>query len=168
MVIFAGDMKLLIYVCALVTALAAAAGARAQEPQLRHVFDIHAECGDALDAGIVPGGRRVIIPITGGHTEGEISARIIPGGTDYQLVDANGSRVEFDAIYTLMTCDSLLIRVRNRGISTSGAKGDYFTTSPTFEAPAGSAYDWLNNRIFVCRPIAFGKGTVSLRVWMAE
>lgn len=73
-------------------------------------------------------------------------------------------RVEFNAIYTLRTNDSKLINVRNIGVS----KGDYFTTSPVFEAPVDSQYDWLNNRIFICKPIGFGNGIVHLRVWMVE
>ena len=137
----------------------------AGEPLLRHVFDIHAECAPALDLGAVPGGHRVMIPITGGKVEGDITAEIIPGGADYQMVSPDGTRTEFRAVYTLCTDDGRLINVTNTGIATSGDKGDYFTTSPAFEAPADSPYDWLNNRIFVCRPVGFGPGAVHLRVW---
>lgn len=153
----------------LLIALAALrAGADDGAPRLRHVFDIHARCAEARNVGAIPGGLRVMIPITGGRTEGEVESVILPGGADYQLIDTAMGRVEFDAVYTLMTGDSCLINVRNRGISTSGEQGYYFTTSPSFEAPADSRYGWLNNRMFLCRPIGFGEGEVSLRVWVAE
>lgn len=134
----------------------------------RHVFDIHAECGGVRDAGTVPGGKRVMIPITGGKVEGELNACILPGGADYQMVDTVSGRVEFDAIYTIQTDDSKLINVRNRGVSVNDSGGYYFTTSPTFEAPVESTYNWLNNRIFICKPVGFGDGVVHLRVWVVE
>lgn len=139
-----------------------------QAPALRHVLDIHAECGEARLAGEVPGGKRVMIPISGGYVDGGISARILPGGADYQMVDTVRGRVKYDAIYTILTSDSVMVNVRNQGVSVPLEKGQYFTTSPRFEAPVDSPYDWLNNRIFVCRPIGFGKGIVHLRVWVAE
>lgn len=144
------------------------ATATAAEPHLRHVFDIHAECASALDLGTIPGGHRIMLPVTGGNVEGDLTAEIIPGGADYQMVSSDGTRTEFKAVYTLRTDDGRLINVTNKGIATSAHKGDYFTTSPTFEAPADSPYDWLNNRIFVCRPVGFGPGTVHLRVWLVD
>lgn len=139
---------------------------RSAEPEVKvkHVFDIHAKCSEARNLGVIPGGLRVMIPIVGGNVEGDVVADILPGGADYQLVDTVSGRVEFNAIYTLRTNDSKLINVRNVGVS----KGDYFTTSPVFEAPVDSQYDWLNNRIFICKPIGFGDGIVHLRVWMVE
>lgn len=140
----------------------------ASAPVLRHVFDIHAKCGATMVAGNIPGGKRVMIPIIGGSVSGEITADILPGGADRQLVDTVSGRVEFDAVYTIRTGDGSLINVRNTGVSTSGERGDYFTTSPRFEAPVESPYDWLNNRIFVCKPVGFGDGSVDLRVWVVE
>lgn len=140
----------------------------AGEPVLRHVFDIHATCCDAICVGDIPGGRRVMIPITGGNVEGDVVAGIIPGGADYQMIDTVSGRTGFDAVYTLRTHDGSFINVRNIGVSTSGDRGDYFTTAPRFEAPVGSRYDWLNNRVFVCRPVGFGAGVVHLRVWVVE
>ena len=156
------------FLSAAVMLSAYASGAVGQTPVLRHVFDIRARCGDARVVGNIPGGKRVMIPITGGNVEGTVEAEILPGGADYQLVDTVSGRVEFNAIYTLRTGDGHLVNVRNTGVSTSGTKGDYFTTSPAFEAPQDSGLDWLNNRIFICRPIGFGDGIVHLRVWLAE
>lgn len=148
--------------------MAAGIDATASEPVLRHAFDIHAQCGDALDAGVTPMGKRIVIPITGGTVTGDISADILPGGADYQLIDTTSGRTEFNAIYTIMTHDGHAIGVTNIGVSTSGKQGDYFTTTPKFEAPVQSDYDWLNNRIFVCKPIGFEDHAVKLRVWVVE
>lgn len=152
----------------LILLLSAFAAMHAEQPVLRHVFDIHAICGKAMDVGNIPGGKRVVIPITGGNVEGEINAEILPGGADYQTIDTITGRVEFNAVYTLRTSGSQLVNVCNTGVSTSGEKGDYFTTSPTFEAPVTSDVDWLNNRIFICRPTGFGDGMVHLRIWVVE
>lgn len=140
----------------------------ASEPKLRHVFDINAICSKPLDLGRTPVGKRIVIPITGGSVSGDVTADILPGGADYQSIDTTTGRTGFDAIYSLKTTDGVIINVRNIGVSTNGNRGDYFTTTPTFEAPVESAYDWLNNRIFICRPIGFGNNEVRLRVWIVE
>ena len=143
---------------------------QAQTPVMRHVFDIEARCGEALGLGTVHEGLRVMIPITGGTVSGEgIKGRILPGGADYQMVDTLRHRVSYEARYTIATSDSLLINVVNRGVSIPvEGRPDYFVTTPTFEAPLNSAYSWLNDRIFVCRPIGFCDGAITLRVWTVE
>lgn len=159
-------MRYLKIITVIISILLTCFDVRSAEPKVKvkHVFDIHAKCSEARNLGVIPGGLRVMIPIVGGNVEGDVVADILPGGADYQLVDTVSGRVEFNAIYTLRTNDSKLINVRNIGVS----KGDYFTTSPVFEAPVDSQYDWLNNRIFICKPIGFGDGIVHLRVWMVE
>lgn len=141
---------------------------KASDPKLRHVFDIHAICNEPLDLGNTPKGKRIVIPITGGYVSGDVSAEILPGGADYQIVDTSTGRTAFEAIYSLKTTDGAIINVKNVGVSTNGSRGDYFTTSPTFEAPVESPYDWLNNRIFICKPIGFGNNEVNFRVWVVE
>lgn len=149
--------------------LHASVSMQAESPVLRHVFDIHASCGEPLTVGRIQGGKRVVIPITGGSVEGDINGRILPGGADYQLIDTIGGRTEFRAVYTVVTSDSLYVNVCNTGVAlSSGPEGGYFTTAPVFEAPADSPAAWLNNRIFVCRPTGFGDGMVHLRVWAVE
>lgn len=152
---------------ALACALSAAT-AGAQTPTLREVFDIHAKCGRAIDAGDIPEGKRVMIPISGGEVSGEISATILPGGADYQLVDTLRGRVEYRAVYTILTNDSIYINVVNEGVSGNEDGKNYFVTSPKFEADVNSPYAWLNNRIFVCRPVRFEKDGIVLRVWAVE
>ena len=85
------------------------------------------------------------------------------------MVDTLRHRVSYEARYTIATSDSLLINVVNRGVSIPvEGRPDYFVTTPTFEAPLNSAYSWLNDRIFVCRPIGFSDGAITLRVWTVE
>ena len=139
-----------------------------EQPKLRHVLDIHARCGKARDAVNVNGGKRVIIPITGGTVDGVVTAKIIPGGADYQMIDTISGRVSLNAVYSIETEDNCQINVTNSGVIFQDAKSYYFMTSPKFEAPTDSPYDWLNNRIFVCKPIGFEDGMVTLRVWVVE
>lgn len=139
-----------------------------QTPILTHVFDIRAEIGEAINGGANPHGVRVTIPITGGTVTGKVNGRIIPGGADYQLVNPDQQRSELQAIYTIMTNDSVAIHVRNEGVNRFAPEDSYFMTSPKFECDINTPYDWLNNRIFVCRPVDFAPSAITLRVWLAE
>ena len=140
----------------------------AQTPTLTHVFDIRAEIGPAINGGQNPHGVRVTIPITGGEVTGKVNGKVIPGGADYQLVNPDQQRSELQAIYTIMTNDSVAIHVCTEGINRFAPDDSYFMTSPKFECDINSPYNWLNNRIFVCRPVGFEQNAITLRVWMAE
>ena len=139
-----------------------------QTPNLIHVFDIRAEIGEAINGGRNPHGVRVTIPITGGTVTGKVNGTVIPGGADYQLINPEQHRSELQAIYTIMTSDSVAIYVKNEGINRFDPEDSYFMTSPKFECDINSRYNWLNNRIFVCRPVDFAPSAITLRVWMAE
>lgn len=136
-----------------------------QTPELRHVFDIRAEITAALNLGKVPYGERVVIPITGGEVTGVVNGKVLSGGADYQIVDTVQKRTELKAIYTIMADDSTLINVVNEGINCYSPGDYYFMTSPKFECDQNSPYAWLNDRIFVCRPVSFEDGAIVLRVW---
>lgn len=142
--------------------------ALAQTPALTHAFDIHAEIGQAINGGKCPHGVRVTIPITGGSVTGKVNGKVIPGGADYQLMNPDQGRSELQAIYTIMTNDSVAIHVCNEGINRFSPDDSYFMTSPKFECDINSPYDWLNNRIFVCRPVGFEQNAITLRVWIVE
>lgn len=145
----------------LTLAAAASLSMGAQTPELEFVMDLNVEiAGQGVTVGAVPGGYRNIVPITGGTFEGpQLSGEVLSGGADYQLYRQGGSQV--DAIYSIRTADSVNIFVHNMGV----ADQSYFFTSPRFEAPLDSKYAWLNQRIFVCRPVGFGQGMIKLRVW---
>lgn len=152
----------------LFSALLLAFSLSAQTPTLTHVFDIRAEIGEVINGGQNPHGVRVTIPITGGEVTGKVNGKIIPGGADYQLVNPDQQRSELQAIYTIMTNDSVAIHVCNEGINRFASDDSYFMTSPKFECDINSSYNWLNNRIFICRPVGFEQNAIILRVWMAE
>jgi hypothetical protein len=122
-------------------------------PGLTLTLDVSARVGPPVELGAVPGGRRRLVPITGGtfaaHGELSIAGRIVPGGADTQLVHDDGL-TEADARYTLETTDGTRIGVRNRGLRhappdvmrrlLAGERVDpalvYFMTTPVFETDA--------------------------------
>ncbi len=140
----------------------------AQTPELRHVFDIRAEISAPLDLGDTPTGHKIVIPITGGEIKGEVNGKILNGGADYQSIDRSGTRTALKAIYTIVTNDSVLINVVNEGICYQTPDEYYFLTNPRFECKTDSKYSWLNDRIFLCRPVKFEDGAIVLRVWEAR
>jgi hypothetical protein len=115
-----------------------------------------------LELGATPGGRRRIIPITGGTVEGpRLNALVLPGGADWQTIRADGT-VELEARYTLEAEDGALIAVVNRGLRhgsdaamkqlLAGEPADpqsyYFRATPVFET-ASPEHQWLTRAVFV-------------------
>lgn len=152
--------------------------ATAQEyiaPTLEFTCELKVTIGPIINLGETPHGKRVIIPISGGTFEGpKLKGTVLKGGADYQYVGLNGERTELDAIYTIKTDDNVLIQVRNVGLlyipkdseesSSLGSLDIYFRTAPKFEAPINSKYAWLNNAIFICKPVG-KKDYISIQVW---
>lgn len=129
---------------------------------LENVFTAFVDIGAPLDLGPVSTGRRRIIPILGGTVSGpRLTATILPGGADWQIVRDNGTAAVV-ARYTLQAGDGTLISVVNKGIRrgppevlarlAAGETVDpslyYFRTSPVFEVAAGP-HGWLAENIFV-------------------
>ena len=121
----------------------------------------------SVEAPLVVGqssrGVRRVVPIMGGTFEGpNIRGRVIPGGADFQYMRPDGV-LAVEARYTLETSDDVLIMVTNRGIRRAPpavmerlGRGEpvdpseyYFRTTPEFEAPIGSNYEWLNQSLFI-------------------
>ena len=129
---------------------------------LQALFRAEITLAPAQELGEAPGGRRRIIPITGGRFEGErLSGRVLPGGADWQVVRPDGV-ADLDARYTLETGDGALIYVRNRGYRRgprevieqlqAGRNVDpalyYMRTTPWFET-GDARYRWLNGIVCV-------------------
>lgn len=118
----------------------------------QYVFTIEAVITDALVLGDSVDGQRLAIPITGGSVHGaDINGEVIPGGADYQVLRADGSRW-IKAVYMIRTDDGVIINVENQGVIVPPADAQgaaYFRTSPRFTAPLGK-YGWLNTSIFIC------------------
>ena len=132
-------------------------------PKLERLFRAVVEIAAPISVGMTPLGERRIIPITGGHFEGErLAGTVLPGGADWQLVRADGSAL-LEARYTLRTQDGAFVYVRNRGVRSgppdvlarlrTGESVEpasyYFRTTPTFETGA-PPYTWLNDLVAVC------------------
>jgi len=126
-------------------------------------FAAHVAVATPLVVGSSSHGMRRVVPITGGTFEGpNIRGRVLPVGADFQYVRPDGV-LAVEARYTLETSDDVLIMVTNRGIRRASpavmdrlSRGEpvdpseyYFRTTPEFEAPIGSNYEWLNQSVFI-------------------
>jgi len=131
-------------------------------PGLAHVFTAFVTVGTPLDVGQTAAGRRRIIPITGGRVEGpRLTATVLPGGADWQVILADGT-AQLVARYTLRAADGTLISVVNSGVRrgppevlarlAGGAAVDpgeyYFRATPCFEVADGP-HGWLSRSVFV-------------------
>ncbi|MBA2676671.1 MAG: DUF3237 domain-containing protein [Ramlibacter sp.] len=132
------------------------------QPTLKLFADIDVQVDTPQEVGESPRGRRRLIPILGGQAKGDgWTARVLPGGADFQLIVSN-TLAELDARYVLETDAGDLIYVQNRAIRSGPpelmarlARGEpvdpsaiYFRCSPSFET-ASRALGWINERMFV-------------------
>lgn len=128
----------------------------------RLIARLHAELGEVQEIGAVPGGRRRVVPISGGRIEGpHLRAEIVPGGADWQIITSDGA-ASIEARYTLRTDDGALILVHSRGVRSgppevlarlaAGEQVDpteyYFRTLVTLESGAPE-YAWVKGRLFI-------------------
>jgi len=131
-------------------------------PTLTFAFELRAQVGAPVEIGTVPHGRRRIVEILGGTVRGpQLSAKVVPGGADWQLIQPDGFS-ELDTRYTLETDLGELVYVQNAGIrhappdvmakllagETVDPKLVYFRTVPKFET-AAPRLQWLARSVFV-------------------
>jgi hypothetical protein len=105
---------------------------------------------------------RRLVPIMGGKAQGNgWTARVLPGGTDFQLI-VSDTLSELDARYGLETDGGDLIYVQNHAVRAAppeamakllrGEPVDpaqiYFRCSPRFET-ASPTLRWITERMFV-------------------
>jgi hypothetical protein len=102
-----------------------------------------------------------LVPIVGGTFRGRLAGRVLPGGTDYQLIKGP-SLVYLEARYVLETEAKELVYIENQAIRTASAdvlarlnRGEvvdpslvYCRTRPRFETAAKSL-SWLMESSFV-------------------
>ena len=130
------------------------------KPSFEFIFRAEVTIAAPLEFGQTPFGIRRIIDITGGRVTGPaLSGAVVPGGADWQIIQADGSGV-LEARYTIRSHDDALIYVRNFGYRNGPsdvlerlAKGEsvdpalyYFRATPFFET-AAPQYDWLNKTL---------------------
>lgn len=131
-------------------------------PGLLHFADLRVEVGAPVEVGDVGHGVRRLIPIHGGHCVArDWTARVLPGGADFQLlVSARSARLE--ARYVLETDGGDRIYVDNRAVRSAETevmarlvRGEpvdpaqvYFRCVPRFEVSA-PALAWMRERLFL-------------------
>lgn len=131
-------------------------------PELRFFADLEIQVGVPQEVGRGPRGVRRLIPILGGECKGNgWTARVLPGGADFQVL-VSDTLAELDARYVLETEGGDRIYVRNRAVRSGPpelmaklARGEpvdpaaiYFRCSPSFET-GSAALAWINERMFV-------------------
>lgn len=136
------------------------------EPRLEFIGRCRADLGEPLELGQTPWGRRRIIPIVGGEFDGpRLSATILAGGADWQVIHEDGT-VAIDTRYTLQTRDDALVSVATQGVRhgppevlrrlADGQLVDpgeyYFRVSIRYETGA-DAYWWLNRMVAVASAV---------------
>ena len=120
-------------------------------PRAEFVFEERVTLAPAVVLGDTDLGHRQYIPITGGTIAGpKLKGEVLPGGWDFQLQYAGGCG-SLSADYFLRAQDGTVIHVLNQAFNcaTAAPGAPRSWTRPTFEAPKGSAYEWLTRGTFV-------------------
>lgn len=131
-------------------------------PPLQFFADLSVHVDRPQEVGQALHGQRRVIPILGGEVQGQgWSARVLPGGADFQLI-LSPRMAELDARYVMETDGGDLIFVQNRAVRTAepevmarlirGEPVDpadvYFRCSPSFET-ASASLAWISERLFI-------------------
>lgn len=131
-------------------------------PNLKFFADLSVEVAKPIEVGQTIHGTRRLISIIGGTVKGDgWTARVLPGGADFQLI-VNAQMAELDARYALETDAGDVIYVQNHAIRTASPevmakliKGEmvspesvYFRCTPRFET-ASPALSWISERLFI-------------------
>jgi len=131
-------------------------------PELNFFADLAVQVDKPLEVGQTIHGTRRLIPILGGTVQGQgWTARVLPGGADFQLL-INSRMAELDARYVIETDGGDLIYVQNRAVRTASpevmeklVRGEevdsqsvYFRCSPSFET-ASKSLAWISETLFV-------------------
>lgn len=81
-----------------------------------------------------------LVRITGGRLEGQLAGRIVPGGTDWQTIAAEGM-IQIEARYLLELDDGAIVELQSRGQRAPDAAGFW---SPIWLRTVASAHLALN------------------------
>lgn len=131
-------------------------------PGLVRFADLSVQVAAPIEVGDVGRGVRRLIPIVGGTcTARDWTARVLPGGADFQLV-VSQRMARLEARYVLETDAGDRIYVHNDAVRTAApevmarlVRGEpvdpalvYFRCAPRFEASA-PALAWIMERVFL-------------------
>ena len=141
------------------------------------IFRIYCEVANIIDLGAAPFGHRRVVNLLGGTVSGaKLSGRVVPGGTDWQIMAADGA-LDIHARYTIESDAGALIQVDSRGLRNGPpdvmarlGRGEdvdpslyYFRTVMRFTT-AHPSTAWLN-RILALAKGAREKNAVKLAVF---
>ncbi len=130
------------------------------------IFTVHADLEPIMNLGHTPYGERRVIGITGGTVSGpKLNGRILPGGSDWQIIRGDGA-ADIQARYTIESDTGARILVYSAGlrhgppeVMAQLARGDnvdpslyYFRTVLRFET-ADPSVDWLNRILGLARGV---------------
>lgn len=125
-------------------------------PGLEFLAHVVVELAEPVDLGVTDAGHRRIVPIVGGTVTGErFSGVVVPGGADWQVVQADGATT-IDTRYLLRADDGAHVYLRTAGVRSGPpevlaalARGEdadpssyYFRVHATFETSAPQ-HVWL-------------------------
>lgn len=131
-------------------------------PGLARFADLSVEVGVPIEVGAVGHGTRRVIAILGGTCIArDWTARVLPGGADFQLI-VNPRTAKLEARYVLETDAGDRIYVQNDAVRTAApevmaklVRGEpvdpaavYFRCTPRFEVSAPSLA-WMTERVFL-------------------
>ena len=127
------------------------------------LFEVQIKLDRLASIGKTPfGTRRVAVGAETTATGPKLSATVMPGALDFELTLSNGV-VEVEDILVFKTADNKYIYSRSAGV---GADGKDVRVVMDFEAPTGSAVEWLNSGKYVARRILDTQArTLTLRVY---
>jgi len=131
-------------------------------PSLQYFADLQVDVGVPQVLGHGPQGLRRVVPILGGSAQGQgWTARVLPGGSDFQLI-VSDTLSHLDARYGLETDAGDTIFVQNHAVraappevmarllrgETVDPASIYFRCNPRLETSSASLR-WVNERMFV-------------------
>lgn len=133
-----------------------------ESPGLEFAAHVSVDLSPPQEFGDVPTGNRRIIPIVGGSIEGPLlSARILTGGADWQIVTGDGTAV-IDTRYSAVTADGAHLFLATQGFRHGSpevlarlAAGEqvptneyYFRLTIRLET-AAPELAWVNKTVFI-------------------
>lgn len=131
-------------------------------PELEFVAQVSVELSEPQEFGDVPTGVRRIIPITGGSIQGPLlTAEILTGGADWQIVTPDGTAI-IDTRYSAITSDGAHLFLSTQGFRHGSpevlkrlAAGEdvpaseyYFRLTIRLES-AAPKLAWINQTVFI-------------------